>query len=241
MIRRFINLFRRRRRLVFGADTHGMVRRQRIQTEGPGLEIIEDTQGTTINLDLQTVYEAGHKASEWDHPWRLNHIVPGTACKVLGGRINTGRGAINVKEESSTVPTMGEHFWWVYIYYPNNKSDPVVAEIRDDSSLPDDDYEVDDFPVSGTPCDPVTLTGYCETIIPIARSKDGKVTQLMFQDLNIQRGLTVAVKHVLQHYWDGGTLKNVTITETYVNGVLREVTDPTCEEVFNTDDCPEGN
>jgi hypothetical protein len=239
VIRKFCNLFRPRNRLAFGRDTQPIVRRQRIQTTSPGLRVLETAQGVELALDLQTVYAVADSAASKDHPWRVNHATPGTSCQVTGGRVHTGRGPIVVGGVSGSVPSLGDHYWWVQIYYPNNSSETATAEIMDGSELPDDDYDPDSLPDGGTPCSVVTLAGWCEIIIPIAKSSAGVVTQLAFSDLYVPCGLTVVVSRVLQHYWDGDALKNVVVTETYVNGVLRQVSSPSCDAVFQTGACPE--
>ena len=189
----------------------------------------------SIAVALQTQALASLVLAQMSHPWQLTNDGLG-GYKVRGGRLHAGAETVSVAGISTSVPAGGSRVWWLYVKYPNDPSSPT-AEIREGSSLPAAAYEVDDLP--GDPvCDAVTLDGWCEIIVPLAEVIAGEPVQRQYSDILLPRGRTVTVTRVVDHFWDGGTLKHALVTETYVNGVLRTVEGPSCKEVFETDDCP---
>lgn len=197
--------------------------------------LLKREQNGSVALGVDPVAMAGLVLAELTHPFQLLVADDGDYT-VQGGQVNTGQSALSVDGVSGNLPT-GTYYWWVYLRYPNDGS-TATAEVRHAAALPAADYETDDYPGSQS-CDPVVPVGWAEVIIPIATLVDGVVTQHVFTDLYIPCGQTISVTRVLDHYWDGGTLKHVMLTETYVNGILRTVSGPSCKAVFDTGDCPE--
>jgi hypothetical protein len=239
VIRKFCNLFKPRNRIVFGRDTQPLVRRQRIQATSPGIRVLETANGVELGLDMQTVYNVAQKATEADHPWRLSRSLPGTACRVSGGEVYTGQETIPVSGISGSVPTSGDHYWWLRLRYPNQGTGQTATGIIEEgSSLPDADFQTDEIP-EAQPCDPTTFSGWCEVIVPLAKSASGNVSQLMHSNLYIPRGFTVSVDRVVSVHWEDNKLQYAIATDTYVNGVLTETTSASCEDIFSTGDCPD--
>ena len=187
----------------------------------------------SISVAIQTEALAYLVLAQMYHPWQLTCDGVG-GYEIAGGNLLAGTETIAVDGFKGT--GAGTRHFWLYVKYPNDTSEPT-AEIREGSSLPDPSYEADSLP--GDPlCDPVILDGWCEIVVPLAKILSGQAVQYQYADLYIPRGKTITVSRVIDHFWDDGTLKHVMVTETYVNGVLRTITGPSCKEVFQTDVCP---
>lgn len=190
----------------------------------------------SISVALQTQALASLILAQMSHPWQLTSDGLG-GYKIRGGSVLAGTEMVPVAGISTSVPAGGSRIWWLYVKYPNDTSSPT-AEIKDGSSLPSATYDVDELP--GDPvCDAVNLSGWCEIIVPLAEVTAGEPVQYQYSDILLPRGRTITVTRVVDHFWDGGTLKHALVTETYVNGVLRTITGPSCKEVFQTGDCPD--
>ncbi len=192
-------------------------------------------QNGSLALGVDATAMAGQILAELQYPFQITVDGEGNYT-MQGARVNTGQSMLSMSGSSGTMPT-GTHYWWVYLRFPNGNSSPT-AEIRSGSAIPDADYETDDYP-NGDSCESITPNGWAEVVIPAAVSVGGIVTQYLCSDLYVPRGQTVSVSRVVDHHWDDSTLKHIKVTEIYVNGVLRTVTGPSCEEVLATEDCPE--
>lgn len=167
------------------------------------------------------------------HPWKATR-TSATKLTVAGGSVNLGDEVLAVEGTTETI-SVGAVKVWLKVTIPND-GEPS-AKIDSGADWPEEDYEVDSLP--GDPaCTPPSLDGWCKVYIRLAEVDDNVLTQLAHSDILLPRGQTIELTRVLAHYWDDVTLKLVVLTETLINGIVRDVSGPTCVSVFATGPCP---
>lgn len=168
------------------------------------------------------------------HPFQL--IVDGDGnYEIRGGSVDTGIDVLSASGFSGDYTGDTKHFWLV-LTYPNDGDATAVIDSGD--TVPSSDHLADDIPVD---CDEApTNSGWAKIVIPLASVGPDQVSQYQHSDLYVPRGKTVSVQRVVALAWDeDNALQQVVVSEVYVNGVLQTVTDPSCQTIFATGECPE--
>ena len=195
--------------------------------------LLRNQPGGGVALGINTPAMAGAILGFMQHPFQLT-VADGN-YEIRGGGVHTGTGILSVSGRSGGY-SGGTRQFWLTITYPNEGTPSAV--IDSGGAVPASDYVADDIPVD---CDqsPV-FSGWAKIVVPLAAVVAGKVSQYQYSDLYVPRGKTVTIQRVVALAWsDENALQQVVASELYVNGVLQAATNPFCDTIFATGECPE--
>jgi hypothetical protein len=196
--------------------------------------LILSRENGTVSIGLAT-----RSGQVLEHPWRITvYPVSGTDMySVAGGRVHDGLTWVLVAGIAETALPGTDLCVWLRLKYWNSTTAVAEAEIKTGAAFEASDYEADVLPAG----DPLVrpTSGWVEVIVPIGIiSAAGEVTQYLFEDQVIPHGLTYSVPRTIAWQYADDKLQAINVTETYVRGVLRAMTDPVAVEVVETGDCP---
>ena len=172
------------------------------------------------------------------HPWLVRRYVDDggdLVYTVTGGRVHDGQTWTDVDGIVETAAPASDLYVWLRVMCYNSMTAPSVAEIQTGTEFPESDYEADVLPDADVMTRPTS--GWCETIIPIGiMPADDAIEQYLFEDQVLPYGLTYSMPRTIAYRYDEATetVQAIQVTETYVRGVLRSMTDPVAVDVVGT-------
>ena len=193
-----------------------------------------NTDGLRIWLDVENVL---------DHLWKVTFNADRDEFTVGAGWVYDG--STQHQKAAETFPlTTDTDVWLVVKYYNNPPTSSELTFVANTADEPEEDYQTDE--VIGSEAASLTWSGWVQYVYRIATVSKAEKAAINYhlEPINQLGGLTV-VRQVMTNLryvnnGDGtGKFVRTYVSEVYVGGVLRSVSNPWDTDLLDTGPCPD--